>query len=110
MEADCLGEAIDHACEILERVGEGAARWHVRLSKPQQVGGDETKPFCELRDEIAEHVAGSAKTVQQQDCWRAVRPGFTIEDSDATDIHFSIRDRAQGELSSPELVSGCDGD
>jgi hypothetical protein len=48
--------------------------------------------------------------VQQQDCWRAVRPGFTIEDSDATDIHFSIRDRAQGELSSPELVSGCDGD
>src|SRR5438093_6495729 len=95
-EADHLGKAIDDVRDILERVGEDAPRGHVRLPKPRQVGGDEAKSFRELRDEIAEHVAGSRKAVQQQDRWRVLRPSFTIEYSDAVDINLLERNRAHG--------------
>ena len=96
LEADHLGKAIDDVRDIPERVGEGAPRWHVRLPKPRQVGSDEAKPVRELRDEIAEHVAGSRKAVQQQDRWRVLRPGFTIEYSDAADIRLPEGNRAHG--------------
>src|SRR5262249_48111246 len=80
----------------LERVGECAARRHVGLAEPRQVGSYETKPFRELRDEIAKHVAGSGKAVQQQDRRHVLRPSFAIEDADAAGIHFPIRDCAHG--------------
>src|SRR5258705_168571 len=93
MEAHHLGKAIDDVRDILERVSECAPRRHVRLPKPWQVGSDQAKPVRELRDEIAEHVAGGGKAVQQQDRWRILRPGFAIEYFDAVDIHLSVRDR-----------------
>jgi hypothetical protein len=89
MEADHLGEAIDDVRDILERVGEGAPRRHVRLPKPWQVGSDKAKPVRELRDEIAEHVDGGGKAVQQQDRWRVLRPGFAIEYS-STCVQMSL--------------------
>ncbi len=66
-ETDHLGEAIDDVCDALERVGEGAACRHVGLPERRQVGSDEAKPVRELRDEIAEHVAGGGKAVQEED-------------------------------------------
>src|SRR6267142_3077174 len=95
-EADHVGEAIDDIRDILERVGEGAARRHVGLPKRRQVGSDEVKPVRELRDEIAEHVAGGGKAVQQEDRWRVLRPSLAVEDPDAVDIHLPVRDRVHG--------------
>src|SRR5262249_32178604 len=56
----------------------------------------EPKPVGELRDEIAEHVAGGGKAVQQEDRWRVLRPSLAIENSDAVDIHLPVHDRAHG--------------
>ena len=52
------------------------------------------KPVRELRDEIAEHVAGSRKAMQQEDRWRVLRPGLAVENADAVDIHLLVHDRA----------------
>src|SRR4029077_3812444 len=94
--ADHLGEAIDDARDILERIGEGAAGRHVGLPKPRQVGSDEAEPVRELRDEIAEHVASGGKAVQQQNRWRVLRPSLAIEDLDPVDIDLPERNRAHG--------------
>src|SRR5262245_19236509 len=93
LEAHHLDEAIDDVRDIFERIREGAPRRHVRLPKPRQVGCDEAKPVFELRHEIAEHVAGGRKAVQQKDRWRVLRPGFAIEYSDTVDIQLAERDR-----------------
>src|SRR3989454_8746880 len=87
-EADHLGEAIDDVRDILERIGEGAAR--------RQVGIDEAEPVRELRDEIAEHVASGGKAMQQQNRWRVLRPSLAVEDLDAVDIDLPERNRAHG--------------
>ncbi len=94
-ETDHLGEAIDDVCDILERVSESIARRHVGLAKRREVGSNEVKPVRELRDELAEHVAGSRKAVQQEDRWRFLRPGLAVENADAVDIHLLVRDHAQ---------------
>ena len=96
MEVDHLGEAIDDVRDILECVGEGAPRRHVGLPEPRQVGSDKAKPVRELRDEIAEHVTGGRKAVQQEDRWRVLRPSLTIKDSDAVDVQLSVRDLGHG--------------
>src|SRR6267378_601130 len=94
MEADHLGEAIDDVCDILECVDEGAPRRHVGLPKPGQVGSDEAKLVRELRGEIAKHVAGGGKAVQQEDRWRVLRPSLAVENADAVDIHLLVRNHA----------------
>src|SRR5882724_830992 len=66
-ETDHLRETIDDVCDILERVSERAARRHFGLAKRWQIGSNEVKPVCELRDEIAKHVARGGKAVQQED-------------------------------------------
>ncbi len=109
MEADHLGEAIDDVRDILECVDEGAPRRHVGLPKPRQVGSDEAKPVRELRDEIAKHVAGGGKAVQQEDRWRVLRAGFAIEYFYAVDIHLPVSDCTHGN-SFRFLVNGSDGD
>ena len=63
-ETDYLGEAIDDVRDILEGVSELAARRHVGLTERRQVGSNKVKSVRELRDQIAEHVAGCGKTVQ----------------------------------------------
>ena len=89
-ETDHLGEAIDDVCDILECVSEGAARRHVGLSKRRQIWSNEVKPVRELRDEIAEHMAGGRKAVQQEDRWRVLRPGLAVENADAVDIRLPV--------------------
>src|SRR5262249_13455461 len=87
---------IDDVRDILERVSESAGRRHVGLSKTGQVGSDEDKPVRELWDEIAEHVASGRKAVQQKDCWRVLRTGLAVENTDALDIHLPVSDLAHG--------------
>jgi hypothetical protein len=89
---DDVGEANNNLRDILERIIEGAPRRHVGLPKRRQIGSDEAKPARELWDEIAEHVAGSGKAVQQDDRWRLVRPSLAVENVDAVDIHLPVRD------------------
>ena len=50
--------------------------------------------------DIAEHVAGGRKAVQQEDHWLALRPGLAVENADTVDIHLLLRDHAH-EKSSP---------
>ena len=52
------------------------------------------KPVRELRDEIAEHVAGGREAVQQEDRWRLLRPGLAVENADAANIQLLVRDQA----------------
>jgi len=59
---------------------------------------DEAKPASELWDEIAEHVAGGGKAVQQDDRWRLVRPSLAVENLDAVDIHLPVRDGVHGKF------------
>src|SRR5262249_46303534 len=95
-ETDYLGEAIDDVRDILKRVSESAGRRHVGLSKTGQIGSDEAKPVGQLRDEIAEHVAGGGKAVQQKNCWRVIRASLAVENADAVDIDLPVCDRAHG--------------
>jgi hypothetical protein len=95
-ETDHLGEAIDDIRDILERVSECAARRHVGLPKRRQVGSDDAKPVRELRDEIAEHVAGGGKAMQQENRWPLRRPSLAVEYIDAVDIHLPVRDGVHG--------------
>src|SRR4029077_8154232 len=81
-----LGEAIDDLRNILERVSEGATRRHIGLAKRRQIGSNEMKPVRESRDEVAEHMAGARKAVQQKDRWRVLRPRLAVENADAVDI------------------------
>src|SRR5262249_2215489 len=81
---------------ILERVGEGAARRQVGLTKRRQVGSDEAKPVRQLRDEIAEHMTGCGKAVQQEDRRRVLRPSLAIEHSDAVDIYLAVHNSLHG--------------
>src|SRR5882724_253505 len=84
-ETDHLGEAINDVRDILEGVSEGTARRHVGLPKRRQIGSNEMKLVRELRDEIAEHVAGGRKAVQQKDRWGVFWPGLAVENADAID-------------------------
>jgi uncharacterized membrane protein len=47
-----------------------------------------------LGDEIAEHVAGSGKAVQQEDRWCILRPSLAVEDLDAIDILLTPKESA----------------
>src|SRR5262249_1170682 len=95
-ETDYLGEAIDDVRDILEGISELAARRHVGLPKRRQVGSDKVKSVRELRDQIAEHVAGGGKAVQQEYRWCVLRSSLAIENPNAVDIQLPIRDRARG--------------
>ena len=65
-EADHFGEAVDDVGDVVERVGEVAARRHVRLAEARQIGRDDVKAIGQQRDEIAEHVARAREAVKQQ--------------------------------------------
>ena len=76
IEADHLGEAVDDLGDVVEGVGELAARRHVGLAEAGQIGRDDVKAIGKKRDEVAEHVARAREAVQQQQRRRvrAARP------------------------------------
>src|SRR5262245_57719648 len=66
IEAYDLGEAVDHASNVVECVAELFSRRHVGLTEPRKVRRDHQKSVGEQRDEITEHVARGREAVQQQ--------------------------------------------
>src|SRR5262245_20340745 len=57
------------------------------------------KAVREARNEIAEHVAGAGKAVQQEDRRGALRPSFAIEDGETVDVDLAERERVHMESS-----------
>src|SRR5262245_46750644 len=57
IEAYDLGEAVDHAGNVVERVSEVFSRWHVGLTETRKVRRDHKKSVGEQRDQITKHVA-----------------------------------------------------
>src|SRR5215813_11675925 len=65
IEAYDLGEAVDHAGNVLECVSEFFSRRHVGLAEPRKVRRDHKKFVGEQRDQITKHVTGTREAVQQ---------------------------------------------
>src|SRR3974377_1987383 len=86
IEADDLGEATDHAGDVVERVSEFFSRRHVGLTEPGKVRRDHMKSIGEQRDQITKHVACARKAMQQQQLWRAGWSRFAIKDLETVDI------------------------
>src|SRR6516165_10227223 len=57
IEAYDLGEAVDHASNVVECVTEFFSRRHVGLTKPRKVRRDHEKSIGEQRDQITKHMA-----------------------------------------------------
>ncbi len=93
VEADDLGEAVDHAGNVVERVFEPFSRRHVGLTEPGKIRCNHPEFVGEQRDQVTKHVARAREAVQQQQLRCVSRPRFTIEDLEAVDIGRSIPDR-----------------
>lgn len=89
IETDDFGEAIDRLGDLVE--GAAAAR-HFGLPKPRQVGSDHVEAIDQKRDQIAKHMAGTRKTMKQQQLRRVRGARLTIEDIKAADVSSSILD------------------
>src|SRR5215813_2274054 len=85
-----IDELIDPLGKILECVFESSARKQVRLTKARQVRRYQMKAVGEERDQIAEHVAGARKPVQQQQSWSLWPAGFAIRNLEAANISDAI--------------------
>ena len=64
-QAECLGEAANHLSDVVEGVGEGVASGLLGHAEAGQVRGDDVVLAGQLRDQVAEHVAGAGEAVQQ---------------------------------------------
>lgn len=61
-----LREALDDRGQIVEGVVERATRRGLRAAKAGQIRRDHAVTVGKQRDELAEHVAGCRKTVEQE--------------------------------------------
>ena len=102
LQADNFGEAADRPRQIVERITEVIAGRHVRLTKAGQVGGHEVKAVSKERNQIAEHVAGARKAVQQEQCRSVGAAGFAVEYFEAVNFGRTVIDASHGRL--PEEV------
>jgi hypothetical protein len=89
-----FSEAVDNPRNVVEAVAELGPSRHVRLAKPGQVGRNNTKPVRELWNEIAEHMTGARKTVQQEEYRCVLRPRLAIEDVEPVDVDLPEADLA----------------
>src|SRR5262249_20400613 len=123
IEAYDLGEAVDHAGNVVECVSEFFSRRHVGLAEPRKVRRDHKESVCEQRDQVTKHVACGWEAVQQQQLWRIGLPGFAIENLKTVDIGRAVSDRhyenppqfvtsfmtprrLSNEVSLPKIISG----
>ena len=63
LEADHLGEAVDDLGDVIEGVGEHAARHQVGLSEAGQIGSHDMIAIGKMRDEVTKHVARAREAV-----------------------------------------------
>src|SRR5215831_6544621 len=89
-EPEHIYELIDPIRKILERVFESSARKQVRLTKARQVRRYQMKAVGEKRNQIAEHVTGARKPVQQQQGWSVSPASFAIRNLEAANIRDAI--------------------
>ena len=92
LQADHLGEAVDNAGHVTERVGELVPRWHLRLSEAGQIRRHDVKAVGELRDEVAEHMTCARETMKQQQRRRVLWTRLAIEELQAVDVDRTIGD------------------
>jgi hypothetical protein len=86
IEPDYLREPINDSRDVVECVGERAAVRHVGLAEPGKIRRDDVETVREPRDELAKHMSGARKAMQQQQRLRVGRPRFAIENIEALDI------------------------
>src|SRR5271166_1863792 len=90
---DDFGEAVDHLRKILERVSERIAGRQVRLTKARQIRRYQVKAVGEKWNQIAEHMPGGRKPMQQEQS-RGIRPtGFAIGNLQTINIGSAVVDR-----------------
>src|SRR5262249_5293559 len=92
VEADRLGEPFDHRSDVVERVLEAAARWHIGLAEAWQIRSDDVKALRQQRNQVAEHVARTGKSMQQEQFRRRCRSGCPIENLETVHYGRAIRD------------------
>jgi hypothetical protein len=78
-----FSEAADDPRNVFEGVAKLCPLGHVRLAN-------------ELWNEIAEHVPGTGKAVQQQEHWCVLRPCLAIEDVEPVDVDLPEADLVHG--------------
>jgi len=94
VEADDFGKALDDIGEGVERIGKPVPRRHVRLAEAWQVRRDDVEAIRQERDQIAKHVAGARKAVEQQQLRRIVGSSLAIEDLEAIHVGGLVPDRS----------------
>src|SRR5580698_3164212 len=95
-EPNHLGEAVDHAGQMIEGVSKVPGRRHIRAAEARQVGRDEPKAVGEHRNEIAEHVARGRKAMQQQKHGSVCGTRLTVKDLEAVDVSGLVFDDGHG--------------
>ena len=65
IETNDFSETLNDARDIVERVTEIVAGRHVGLAEAGKIRRDQVKPVGQQRDQVAEHMACTRKTVQQ---------------------------------------------
>jgi hypothetical protein len=99
IQTDKVRETLDHVGDFCKAVRKSIARRHVGLAEPREIRCHDTELLREERNEVAKHVAGGRKSVQEEDGRRVPLSGFAVEDIEAVNIQLVETDPAQGNVS-----------
>jgi hypothetical protein len=105
IEADELGEAVDHARDIVERVAELISRRHVGAAEARKGRRDHMEHVGEERNKVTKHVTGAREAVQQEELPCISCSRFTIEDLETIDINTAKSDKPHETLPVCDLNS-----
>src|SRR5215831_16481382 len=94
IEADDIGEAVDR---IRDPVKGAAPARHVGSAESRQVGSDDMETIVEARNEVAEHMARTRKSVKQQQLRGLRRARLPIEDMETINVGRAVPDGGHGD-------------
>src|SRR5262249_41747129 len=80
------------ADRIRDPVKGAAPARHVGSAEARQVGSDDMESIVEARNEVAEHMARTRKSVKQQELWGLRYARLPIEDLETIDVGRAIPD------------------
>jgi len=89
---DDLREAVDDPSEVVERVGKPATVRHVGLAEAGKIGCDDAEAISEQRDKVAEHMARTRETVQEQDRRRMFWSRLAGKNADPVHVDLVVGD------------------
>jgi hypothetical protein len=78
-------QLFDERGQIVERVAKIRRVGLVAITEAKEIGSDNMELVSELRDQIAEHMRGRRKAVQQNNRWSSGGTGFAVENLVAVD-------------------------